>query len=365
MDTLDRLRVECLTLAQTFETCWAYYIQSDGQLLAAECRDAGRLFLQALAALEAQDAQVADPHCEMPAGAAPVPGAVNAVNPRAVRTQLQKWLDGDRPFPFESARKSRIFVWSYLTGLKALLGPRLGLTAHPVRALSREEIDHSEGVVKWKGHLPHSTWRAVPDKLVNAASKSPGIAVVGDVRRSQDLMTYSDDPEDFSRRMVEFIATTRQLIERHHGFFDKFTGDGFLVYFNHTICRHCGADHVDCFLAFAREELAFAREHFRAWSRTIRKLPPGPVGLAVGADSGVIDFRNVDYHLIAVGEAIVWASRMASVASADEVVVNNLLVSALEGRPGLRLEPRVGRTKAGEEFLASALSFPGGAAGAT
>jgi class 3 adenylate cyclase len=320
-------------------------------------------FLQALDALAEQDARVADPRCEMPAGATPGPGAVNVVNPKAVRAQFQKWLEGDRPFPFESARKSRIFLWAYLTGLKALLGTSLGLSGRPpVRALSREEIAHSEGVVKWKGHLPPSTWRAVPDKLVSAASKCPTIAVVGDVRRSQDLMTYSDDPEDFSRRMVHFIATTRQLIERHHGFFDKFTGDGFLVYFNRTICRHCGADHADCFLSFVREELAFAREHFREWSRTIRKLPPGPVGLAVGADSGVIDFRNVDYHLIAVGEAIVWASRMASVASANEVVVNNLLVSALEGRPSLSLEPRVGRTKAGEEFLAGVLAIPAGPA---
>ena len=98
-------------------------------------------------------------------------------------------------------------------------------------------------------------------------------------------------------------------------------------------------------------------------------LPPGLflVGLAVGADTGGIDFRNVNYHLSAVGEAIVWASRMASVASANEVAVNNLLVSALEGRPSLRLGPRVGRTKAGEEFLAVALTFPdgAGAAGAT
>jgi hypothetical protein len=58
---------------------------------------------------------------------------------------------------------------------------------------------------------------------------------------------------------------------------------------------------------------------------------------------------------------------MASVASANEVVVNNLLVSALEGKPSQRLEPRVGRTKAGEEFLAGALTFPAepGAPGAT
>jgi hypothetical protein len=59
----------------------------------------------------------------------------------AVRAQLQKWLEGDRPFPCDSARKSRIFVWAYLTGIKALLGPALGLTGQPpVRALSREEI---------------------------------------------------------------------------------------------------------------------------------------------------------------------------------------------------------------------------------
>jgi hypothetical protein len=90
VDALDRLRVECLTLAQTFETCWAYYIQSDGQLLAAECRDAVRLFLQAQDALAEQDARVADPKCEMPAGATLGPGAVSVVNPKAVRASPSK-----------------------------------------------------------------------------------------------------------------------------------------------------------------------------------------------------------------------------------------------------------------------------------
>jgi hypothetical protein len=68
-------------------------------------------------------------------------------------------------------------------------------------------------------------------------------------------------------------------------------------------------------------------------------------------------FHDVDHHLVAVGEAIVWAERMSAGAAADEVIVNNLLFAALESQPDLRFEPRNGKTKAGEEFVARSLRF--------
>ena len=40
-------QIECLVLAQAFETLWAYYIQSGGQLYPSECRSAALLFIEA------------------------------------------------------------------------------------------------------------------------------------------------------------------------------------------------------------------------------------------------------------------------------------------------------------------------------
>jgi hypothetical protein len=54
----DRLRIECLVLAQTFETLWAYYLQSSGHLFAKECRSSALTFLDAFDVLATMDLQL-------------------------------------------------------------------------------------------------------------------------------------------------------------------------------------------------------------------------------------------------------------------------------------------------------------------
>lgn len=217
--------------------------------------------------------------------------------------------------------------------------------------------EHSARVIRWKGHLPRQALLHDPDKVFGQASVTSTIAVVGDIRRSQDLMTYAQDPRNFSERMVQFITTTRELIEKRAGFFDKFTGDGFLVYFNEAVCKAADLNYIDCFLNFLREEANFAAPVFQDWSRSIRKRPPTEIGLAIGADIGKVSFEDIHNHLVAVGDAIVWASRMASIASSNEIIVNNLLYTLLDNREDLTFKERIGQTKAGESFLAQALLF--------
>ena len=84
----------------------------------------------------------------------------------------------------------------------------------------------------------------------------------------------------------------------------------------------------------------------------VRKIPSQAVGLAVGADVGRVSFQSLDYHVVAVSESIVWASRMASAAKAEEVLVNNLLYQALRQRKDLVFESREASTKSGESFQA-------------
>lgn len=90
----------------------------------------------------------------------------------------------------------------------------------------------------------------------------------------------------------------------------------------------------------------------------MKKLPAEPIGLAIGADLGIVSFQNLNHHLVAVGDAVVWASRMASGASANEILVNNLLFEALRDTTGVRFEERPSKTKSGEGFLAHALLLP-------
>jgi class 3 adenylate cyclase len=157
--------------------------------------------------------------------------------------------------------------------------------------------------------------------------------------------------------MVEFITQTRLLLNKRAGFFDKFTGDGFLAYFNETICRAAGTNYFDSCLEFLDELLEFSSAHFSDWTREVKKLPAEPIGLAIGADLGVVSFQNLNHHLIAVGDAVVWASRMASSARAGEIVVNNLLFESLHDKSGIQFEERHSKTKSGEGFMAHTLLF--------
>ena len=52
-------------------------------------------------------------------------------------------------------------------------------------------------------------------------------------------MTYAQDSETYTKYMADFIEKTQQLVLKHNGIFDKFTGDGFVAYFNEEICSSC------------------------------------------------------------------------------------------------------------------------------
>jgi class 3 adenylate cyclase len=114
---------------------------------------------------------------------------------------------------------------------------------------------------------------------------------------------------------------------------------------------------MDSFINFIREFTAFCNAHFREWVKFVRKLPGQPIGLAVGADVGRVSFQSLNYHVVAVSESIVWASRMASAAKAEEVLVNNLLYQTLRQRDDLVFESRAASTKSGESFQAWTLAI--------
>ena len=345
---MDKLKVECLVLAQSFETLWAYFIQSDGQLLSKQCREGALKFLDVLEELSNQDPRFRDP-IALTIG--------EGTDIEDIKGRLRRWAQGENNYPYDTPFQSRFMVFALLGGLKVVLIRDLELSRWPTIMLTSEEQDHSESVVRWKGHLPHVALRKNPAELVKAASNSQTIVVVADIRRSQDLMTYATSTEDFCKRIVDFITTAREAINRHNGFFDKFTGDGYLVYFNEAVCNAADKDYLDCFLGFVREQHEFATEHFREWTRSVRKLPAEAVGLAMGADLGRVTFHDLKHHLVAVGDAIVWASRMVSAASANEVIVNNLLSAALREKPGLRFSAHEARTKSGESFLGTSMKF--------
>lgn len=325
---------------------WTYYKQFDCQMVEPECRKSTLDFLHVFDRFAERNPSL----------------LAFFTNQHLEKTvdRLREWAnDSSKPIPLDGPL-SLTNVLLFLTIFRGQIERQLTPDSENTDQMVHPDVANKlERYLKWRGHFPRIKSRADPDKIMEKASRSTSIVVVGDIRRSQDLMTYAVDDQDFSTRMVEFISTTRIVLDKHGGFFDKFTGDGFIGYFNESICEMYGSNYVDSFIGFVREFTTFSNAHFREWVRFVRKIPAQTVGLAVGADLGRVSFQSLNFHVVAVSESIVWASRMASAARAEEVLVNNLLYQALRQRTDLMFESREAGTKSGESFQAWNLQIKG------
>jgi class 3 adenylate cyclase len=337
----EKLLVKTLTFAYDFELLWAYYSQSEGNLFAEECK-------KTTIRLVGYARKVFKQHKDIKRE---VQRPFPSWDVDETLKTLLRWARGNYKLPFESAWISRARLFVTLSSLKSECMKKLKLGTFPVFIFATSEFDYRSSAIRWSSHLKIQSPAVDFDQLIKDASKKETIVVVGDIRRSQDLMTYSHSSEDYSNRMVEFLTRTREMIFKHHGFFDKFTGDGYIAYFNEAISEKDGG-YIANFQAFIEEQVAFTEAHFQKWGASVRKLPSSPVGLAIGADLGSIDFLDIDNHLVAVGDSIVWATRMSAAANASEVIVNNRLYQKLKKEKGLSFKEVSSSTKAGEGFLA-------------
>lgn len=342
---LSKTKVECLLLLLTFEIYWAYYLQSNGSLLSSECRETALQFVDTFKVAAKKDKALWDLHGNDPTSVEDIISAIEV------------WAKSSMRYPLESAFMSRMMLWVHLTQIKTYLIKSCDLSSVPKMMVTSEEFRHSEQELRWKAHLPLLALKSEPDVNIDAASRTHSIVVIGDIRRSQDIMTYAATPQDYIERITRFLSTTRKLIRDHLGIFDKFTGDGFVAYFNEFICNLKKLDYRSCYLNFLTDLNDFAISHFDDWIQTLRKLPQGGIGLAIGSDLGIIKFDILDEHFIAISDTIVWASRMASIADAGEIVVNNLLANSLKTLGSVHLQERRGTTKTGEEFTSMTLSL--------
>ncbi len=340
-----------LALIQSFETMWAYYSQSDGELYDAECRAIVNSLISAIEDMAGKENSLSDQIEKT---------TVNKIKYSEIIEKLSGWANNADIAPFGTLGQSRRMLFGFFSGLKLFLHVELQIPFTPTITMSATEIEHGERTMRWKGYLPDKLLKSSmedPDKLVLGAGDARTIVVVGDIRRSQQLLAYTENPDGFSRFMGRFIGLSRQLIEKHYGFFDKFTGDGFIAYFNENICSELGGDFIECFIDFVNQELSGVNGLFIEWSQSLTRQLDEPVGLAIGADIGMVDFRDVDNHLISIGGAVVWANRMASEGDVGEVIANKPLCDILGSQPNISLTPRNGKTKNGMPFEASKMTI--------
>jgi class 3 adenylate cyclase len=346
--------LDCLVATASFETLWAYYWQSDGILFDEECRLCAGQIADAVAKVREHDASILEVRPESPP-------ETRALDLPAVLQSLANWSKSEARFPVLAGEQSDgaagdhvfVSVWGLTSVILGNSIQAMGGSKYGMSMLSARQPEYTAGYLRWKAHLPDRILRKVTThNLLEQMSNAPSIAVIGDTKRSQDLMTYARDSQQFSDRISTFTERIREISDACGGMFDKFTGDGFLVYFNDVLTEKVGLTRTEAFLKFVRTVSEFAGPYFEDWARSVRKQPGQPVGLALGADIGRIDFQDRRNHLIAVGDAIVWASRMASAAGKGNIAVNNLLASELRPQVDVRLEPFAGETKTGEDFLA-------------
>ncbi|MCI4361537.1 MAG: hypothetical protein L3J91_07505, partial [Thermoplasmata archaeon] len=171
--------------------------------------------------------------------------------------------------------------------------------------------------------------------------------VVGDLRLSSLVLKEAVQPALFARFIIGFTEAVRGLANARDGWFDKFTGDGFIAFW---IDRAPPSGDRVRVPQFCQTVMPAAETLITNLRRNSRNFPLG-VGLSLGIDSGPCQLVLVGDSLTVVGGPIVGASRMVAGARARQTLVNIYLGEALErekGRlteEGIRIERTSVRTK--------------------
>jgi class 3 adenylate cyclase len=138
----------------------------------------------------------------------------------------------------------------------------------------------------------------------------------------------------------------RRLARENFGWFDKFTGDGFIVYWLYGTRPSRFLNEVVRFCKHAHE--AFEGEIFPQHRKNARNLP-AHVGLALGIDSGRCALEEIAGDFTIIGHAVVGAKRMAEAAAKGETLCNIRMGHVLSGERTLEgtveLQEAVAKTK--------------------
>jgi class 3 adenylate cyclase len=170
-------------------------------------------------------------------------------------------------------------------------------------------------------------------ELVDAAIDNEAIqmfVMAADIRESTTLMKESIRFERFALIMDKFVSSVKSGIRRSGGWFDKFTGDGFLAYW---IVQPAPPDEYERgFIQTAGDIVHTANELVDLFHRRVledfrantRNLSAG-VGLSMGLDAGPGYLVKIADEVTIVGSPVVGAVRMVTAAGPQEIVANVFL----------------------------------------
>jgi class 3 adenylate cyclase len=153
--------------------------------------------------------------------------------------------------------------------------------------------------------------------------------MAADIRESTTLMKEAIRFERFAIVMDKFVSAVRRGIRVYGGWFDKFTGDGFLAFW---IVQAGPPDQYEKrFVQTAGDLVHTARSLVELFRRRVlddfrsnsRNLSAG-VGLSIGLDAGPGHLVKIADELTVVGPPVVGAVRMVTAASLPHEIVANV-----------------------------------------
>ena len=155
--------------------------------------------------------------------------------------------------------------------------------------------------------------------------------MAADIRESTTLMKEAIRFERFASVMDRFVSSVRLGIRKSGGWFDKFTGDGFLAYW--IVQSGAPDEYEERFVQTAGDIVHTANtlidlfhrrvlEDFRANSRNLS----AGVGLSMGLDAGPGYLVKIADELTVVGPPVVGAVRMVTAAALPKEIVANVFL---------------------------------------
>lgn len=199
----------------------------------------------------------------------------------------------------------------------------------PVTTTSPQKLGPDAAIVRQ--HAPGSWMKTLGEEALTDLLKTgrpvPMVVLCADIRRSTSLMKESVDPRQFATELTGFVGDARRGIRQHYGWFDKFTGDGFLAYW---ICdSEPWSAHVPRVIGACLSLIDVLNTRIDRLRPYLQNLPSG-VGLSCGIDMGPTSLAMVAGDLTILGPPVVGAVRMANAArSPGEILANVAFGSAL------------------------------------
>ena len=250
-------KVNLLALLLNFEKYWSPYSLSDGSLYKEEVKvEANKLTSLFYEIYGDKSFKLTS------AGEIAKPD--DLTDQRLFIMSLKSWLSNNSLYPNITPQnlvvnRNRFFFQKVLSDFETQLSEELKLPVKLTCSATAYEESFHKNVLKWAAQLPDAVIPKIDEAYISNMSSFDSLVVVGDIRRSQDLMTYGSNPNVYRDKIIEFMNRTREILKSNCGLYDRFTGDGFIAYFNKYMCEQEGKDYYEMMLKSCREILEFSK----------------------------------------------------------------------------------------------------------